>query len=175
MEHASQPGSIGALGSCGLQRRFSIGARLARDLVRLEGWAAGEIASRRVRVAGLVLEWPGLNVVSGARAQPLVPELDPSAPAAVQSGHLQCPAVAVDLRVGVVAASDTPIEVWAWLGLRWKAMGNRWGGDFRDCANKLGEICLTEINHFDLGPILFTTQAILARQPAASFHRTQIR
>ena len=60
--------------------------------------------------------------------------------------------MAVDLRVGADAAGNTPLEVWAWLGTRWAAMGNRWGGHFRSgCSQVLGEICVSEANHFDVG------------------------
>jgi len=39
--------------------------------------------------------------------------------------------MAADLRVGDTPASTTPTEVWAFLGTLWKALGGRWGGDFR--------------------------------------------
>jgi len=139
---------------CSLQGRWGIGASLARGILQLEEWAARQISAARLGLPNRPkLEWPGLVILSGSRAIPLVPELDPTAPAAVQSLHLGCPALAVDLRVGAVAASDTPVEVWAWLGQRWKSQSifNRWGGDFVTCPEKLGLICLTEMNHFDEG------------------------
>lgn len=38
--------------------------------------------------------------------------------------------MAADLRVGDLPASLTP-SFWDFLGTIWKAMGGRWGGDFR--------------------------------------------
>jgi len=104
------------------------------------------VAAARVGTTRLRLEWPGLVIISGARSRPLVSELNPTAPPAELSLHIECPALAVDLRVGAEAASSTPVEVWAWLGLQWKKMGNRWGGDFGP-----GGINRAEANHFDLG------------------------
>jgi len=139
---------------CGLQGRWGIGASLARGIIELNEWATRQVASRRLGLPNRPrLEWPGLVIQSGSRPAPLVPQLDPTAPAALFSLHLQCPALAVDLRVGAAAASSTPIEVWAWLGRRWvgQSIFNRWGGDFTNCREQLGLICVSEINHFDQG------------------------
>lgn len=148
------PGAVRGETSCGLQRRWGISASLSRGIIQLNDWATRQISTARIRLPNVPrLEWPGLVIISGSRARPLVPELDPTAPPATRSLHLDCPALAVDFRVGAVAASDTPVEVWAWLGQRWKfqSVFNRWGGDFVTCANRLGLICLSEMNHFDEG------------------------
>jgi len=102
----------------------------------------------RCALAPCGLRWPGLYVISGYRAEPETPSLDPSAPVATRSLHMarrngQPASLAVDLRVGDQPASTTPIEIWAWLGTIWKrvAPGGRWGGDF----------ATPDPNHFDLG------------------------
>lgn len=82
--------------------------------------------------------WPGLFVISGFRTRAAQAEINPSAP---NSLHTRCPSLAVDLRVGDLAASSTPRDVWAFLGGIWKTLGGRWGGDFSD----------EDLNHFDLG------------------------
>jgi len=74
----------------------------------------------------------------------MVPALNPQAEAAVQSRHLYCPALAVDLRVGNQPASLTPPTVWAALGVPWETMGGRWGGRFDP----------PDYNHFDIDPMI---------------------
>lgn len=71
----------------------------------------------------------------------MVPELNPSEPPATQSLHLECPSLAVDVRVGNQPASLTDPTVWAFVGLEAEALGLRWGGRFDP----------PDWNHFDLG------------------------
>lgn len=148
------PGAVRGETVCSLQGRWFITASLARGIIRLNDWATRQVSSTRLGLPDRPrFEWPGLVIISGARARALVPQLDPTTSAAAGSFHLTCPAMAVDLRVGAATASSTPVEVWAWLGLQWvsQSIFNRWGGGFSGCVNTLGLICLTEINHFDEG------------------------
>jgi hypothetical protein len=71
----------------------------------------------------------------------MVPELNPTQPAAEASLHLECPALAVDVRVGNQPASITDPSVWAVVGLEAERLGLRWGGRFRP----------PDWNHLDLG------------------------
>ena len=84
------------------------------------------------------IHWPGLWIISGHRSKADQARINPSVS---QSFHTYCPALAVDLRVGNIAASITENEVWELLGDIWKDMGGRWGGDFRT----------PDMNHFDYG------------------------
>lgn len=119
---------------CGLARRWLLAPGLAVALVALEKWASQRISTARV-------DWPGLFIISGHRSAPVVGAFAPDAPAAAQSLHIQCPSLAVDLRVGNAPASFTPIELWTALGLQWERQGGRWGGRFEP----------PDPNHFDLG------------------------
>ncbi len=140
------PDSVSRLGCDLLVRRFLLDPTLASHLVDLDRWMAERVA--RADPTGR-LRWQGLTVISGHRSRSLQAEINPLAP---RSLHTRCPALAVDLRVGNKPASTTPVEVWALLGQRWKlTTGGRWGGDFRSgCKSRLGEICVSEANHFDL-------------------------
>ena len=132
---------ISRLSSCDLARRWAIDPALARRLHALDAWAAAEVD--KADPSGR-LRWPGLTIISGARARPVLPALNPDAPAAVASRHLFCPALAADLRVGVTPASVTPPTIWRWLGTRWEISGGRWGGSFKT----------PDLNHFDIDPLL---------------------
>lgn len=83
------------------------------------------------------LRWPGLFIISGFRSQRLQAGINPAAPFSL---HTFCPSLAVNLRVGDFAASLTP-EFWPFLATIWKAMGGRWGGDFRPKP---------DVNHFEM-------------------------
>lgn len=128
---------LGLTSSCDLAGRWGIDPALAAMLFRLEAWADETLSTRWAR-------WPGIYIISGARSEPMAPALSPDAPAATQSRHLLCPALAADLRVGNAPASVTPPTVWAALGSRWEALGGRWGGRFDP----------PDWNHFDVDPIL---------------------
>jgi len=95
---------------------------LARMVVALQARARDAFASQGIRFAGL---W----VISGFRSRTRQAAVNPLAP---DSRHTMCPAMAVDLRVGNLPASTTPIEVWSILGNLWKQLGGRWGGQFGD-------------------------------------------
>jgi len=82
------------------------------------------------------LRWPGLYIISGHRTADEQREINPSNP---NSLHVECPALAVDLRVGDVPASITPEEIWKGIGDVWAIQGGRWGGDFTP----------PDLNHFD--------------------------
>lgn len=123
--------------SCGLQRRWRIHAQLADMLVALEA-----AAQRAFSAEGL--HWPGLFVISGYRREAIRAAFNPLAPAAEKSLHRRCPALAVDLRVGDLAATTTPFEVWSFLGFHWKALGGRWGGDFQPAPDP---------NHFEIATV----------------------
>lgn len=129
---------------CGLVRRWMVDPVLADMLIALDDWASKQIPTRRVRGSMLRLEWPGLYVISGGREAPIVPDLNPNERAALNSRHLRCPSLAVDLRVGNQPASLTDPSVWTMLGLRWGVMGGRWGGSFST----------PDYNHFDIDPLL---------------------
>jgi len=55
--------------------------------------------------------------------------------------------MAADLRVGDVAASSTPVELWQFLGQIWKSFGGKWGGDF---ATGFAGGFRPDVNHFEL-------------------------
>lgn len=98
-------------------------------LVALDAWARRVFASQGLR-------WPGLWVISGYRSPAKQARVNPSNP---ESLHVECPALAVDLRVGDLPASTTA-EFWPVLGTRWKAMGGTWGGHFPT----------PDVNHFEI-------------------------
>jgi len=107
--------------SCSLSRRWLISPRLAHMVIRLEALASDLFSAEGLR-------WPGLYIISGYRSPEKQAHLNPLAP---QSKHTRCPALAVDLRVGDLPASTTPLELWLFVGQLWKTLGGRWGGDFR--------------------------------------------
>ena len=107
--------------ACSLSRRWVLDAGLADMLVLLEGRAAAIFSAEGLR-------WPGIFVISGHRSATRQAEVNPSLPGSL---HRQCPSLAADLRVGDTPASTTAVEVWGFLGTLWKALGGRWGGDFR--------------------------------------------
>jgi len=111
--------------------------RLAEMLVLMDG-----VAGQRFAAAGF--RWPGLRIISGNRSPKDQARVNPAIP---NSLHVRCPSLAADLRVGQVAPSITPEQVWSFLGDMWKLMGGRWGGDFKD---RLGQLTHDD-NHFDLG------------------------
>lgn len=100
------------------------------------------VASARFTTAGF--RWPGLWIISGNRSPSDQARVNPSLK---NSLHVRCPSLAADLRVGQVAASITPDDVWRFLGSVWRGMGGRWGGDFKDSLGQLTH----DDNHFDLG------------------------
>ncbi len=79
------------------------------------------------RFAGQGLRFPGLFIISGFRSKTTQAQINPSVP---DSLHSQCPALAVDLRVGDVPATTTPASIWGVVGRAWKELGGSWGGDF---------------------------------------------
>lgn len=83
------------------------------------------------------LRWAGVYIISGFRSPRTQAQINPTNP---QSNHTRCPSMAADLRVGDVAASATPPEIWRFLGDLWKKLGGRWGGDFPT----------PDLNHFEL-------------------------
>jgi len=107
--------------ACSLSRRWILDPGLADMLLRLESRAAAIFSAEGLR-------WPGIFVISGHRSAVTQARVNPTVP---QSLHTQCPSLAVDLRVGNTPASTTAQEVWGFLGTLWKALGGRWGGDFR--------------------------------------------
>lgn len=114
-----------------LARRWLLAPHLVSMLQDLDRWAH----SRFARVG---LHWPGLTILSGHRTREEQAEVNPDVP---DSLHRRCPALAVDLRVGAVPASEVGGSVWDWLGAQWELMGGRWGGRFS----------VRDENHFDLG------------------------
>lgn len=123
--------------ACRLAERWILETRLAEMVVLMDG-----VARQRFAAAGV--HWPGLWIISGNRSPKDQARVNPALP---NSLHVRCPSLAVDLRVGQVAASITPDEVWRFLGDVWRGMGGRWGGDFKD---RLGQLTHDD-NHFDLG------------------------
>ncbi len=114
-----------------ISREWFVECALARMLVRLESFLEQIFSAEGLR-------WPGLHIISGHRTAAEQREVNPANP---NSLHVRCPSLAVDLRVGDVPASVTPVETWQQVGQAWKAQGGRWGGDFDP----------PDLNHFDLG------------------------
>lgn len=120
--------------ACVLAVRWVVSPKLAEMLVNLERLANDRFTSPPIY-------WPGLYIISGYRTQETQARLNPNAP---NSRHIQCPSMAVDLRLGnIEGLRDAPgmSEVWAILGGMWELMGGRWGGRFST----------PDVNHFDLG------------------------
>ena len=119
-------------GSCELARRWGLSPAFARMLLTLEEKVSSRVAANGAR-------WPGLWIISGRRQAPVPSALNPDQPAAEESLHLACPALAADLRVGNQPASLTDPSVWALVGVEWETLGGRWGGRFNP----------PDWNHFD--------------------------
>jgi len=115
---------------CSLSRRWVLDPALADMLVDLDEWARRTFSASGIR-------WPGIFIISGYRSPGLQALINPFAP---RSLHTRCPSLAADLRLGDIPASLTTPEQWAVLGVRWRQMGGRWGGDFR----------VPDYNHFDI-------------------------
>ena len=122
---------------CGMVRRWNLSPVVVDMLLALDAWACRQFSSEGLR-------WPGLNVISGYRAEALVPAFAPTAQPAQASRHRRLPSLAVDLRVGNAPASTTDLTVWGALGSRWEILGGRWGGRFSP----------PDPNHFDIDPII---------------------
>lgn len=114
--------------ACGLARRWLLDATLAARLVELDDVAARSYATERFR-------WPGLYIISGYRTRGEQARVNPFNE---ESHHRCCPALAADLRLDDIPASNTPVSVWEELGLFWKVLGGEWGGDFES----------PDLNHF---------------------------
>lgn len=122
--------------ACSLAERWVLDPTLAQMLVDLDGFFEREVAPSGLR-------WPGIWILSGWRSQEDQARVGPDNP---NSLHTRCPSLAVDLRVGGLHASTTPVEVWAALGNRFKLMGGVWGGDFGGGPG----VNTKEMNHFAL-------------------------
>lgn len=122
---------------CGMVRRWSLDPLLASMLLALDAWACEVFSSKGIR-------WPGLRIISGYRSRAVVGAFNPTEAAAQKSRHRRIPSLAADLRVGDIKASETPLEVWTFLGLQWERLGGRWGGHFSS----------PDPNHFDIDPLL---------------------
>lgn len=125
----------------GLVRRWDLDPSTACAVVALELEARCTLSPGGIR-------WPGLFVISGYRSRPVASALAPDQAPAAQSLHMarrdgRPASLAVDLRVGNLPASTTPLEIWSALGSLWKRLvpGGRWGGDFDP----------PDVNHFDMG------------------------
>ena len=114
--------------ACILANRWTLDLGLASMLIRLEQQAAQELGKF----------WPGLWVISGQRS----PGHNANVGGSPNSFHLECPSLAVDLRVGSVQGLGSD-EIWAILGGMWRLMGGRWGGTFREPSPQ----------HFDIGGV----------------------
>jgi hypothetical protein len=117
--------------------------RLAAMFVSLEQRASQIFSAEGLR-------WPGIYLISGFRSRARQVDVNPLVPTSL---HTRCPSMAGDLRVGDTPASTTAVEVWAFLGAIWKALGGRWGGDFRPEP---------DLNHFEelsvgVGPVTAAT------------------
>jgi len=97
--------------------------------------AVEAVAARSFTPQGF--RWPGLYIVSGHRTRGAQTEANPTTPF---SHHRCCPSLAVDLRVGDIAAANVPLSIWEELAINFRPYGVRWGG-----AN--------DPNHFFLGGI----------------------
>ena len=123
--------------SCDLSRRWILEPDLARLLIRLDETAASRFSAEGLR-------WAHLWIISGHRSQAQQRDVNPVNP---NSAHRRCPSMAADLRVGGVAASATPVEIWRFLGQIWKSFGGTWGGDF---ASGFAGGGAPDVNHFEL-------------------------
>jgi len=133
------PEPIGA-DSCRLSERWVLDLMLAEMLVNLNGFFEQSFTSSGLR-------WPGIWIQSGFRTPAHQATLDSPA---TSSLHTRCPAMAADLRLGGLHARITAPETWAALGGKWKLMGGRWGGDFKDDQHPGPGVNLREMNHFAL-------------------------
>lgn len=107
--------------------------------------ALARFARERLTPAGI--RGPDVLIISGYRTPEAQASLNPTV---TRSCHVQCPSMAVDLRLGIIEGIDqTTPELWAILGTYWEQMGGRWGGRF---GVPIGQINEREMNHFDLGP-----------------------
>jgi len=85
------------------------------------------------------IRWPSLYIISGHRSKEAQKEANPTQPV---SYHRNCPALAVDLRVGNVFASITPFDVWKFYAELFELEGVLWGGD--------PDFPILDVNHFYL-------------------------
>lgn len=71
------------------------------------------------------IRWPGIYIISGQRTRSQQQEVNPTQPFSL---HRRTPSLAVDLRVGDVPATLTPLNVWKELAVLFETVGVRWGG-----------------------------------------------
>ena len=101
----------------GLARRWLLDPCLAEAVVLAE-----EILQRATSTG---VCWPGLFVISGHRTAAEQTRVNPTQP---NSLHRRCPSLAVDLRVGDIAASLTPLPIWQEVAFVFESLGVLWGG-----------------------------------------------
>ena len=140
---------------CSISREWRIRPSLARRLIDLNARAEAVFSAEGLR-------WPGLWIISGYRSPRMQAQVNPSNPASL---HSECPALAVDLRVGNIPASITT-GFWPLLGNIWKSLGGRWGGDFPT----------PDPNHFEeltvrAGPVASAGVSLTAREEVTPVRR----
>lgn len=128
--------------ACGISMRWTLDPKLAEMVIAL-----ARFTRERLTPAGI--RGPAIIIISGYRTPETQAGLNPTV---AKSCHVKCPALAVDLRLGIIEGIDRLApELWAILGTYWEQMGGRWGGRF---GVPIGRINEDEMNHFDLGPCI---------------------
>jgi hypothetical protein len=133
------------LEACRVADWWTLDATLAQMLVAMVGDLSARFAAPRFR--GLSIA-PKVVIFSGYRSQSYQAEINP---AVTRSCHVQCPSMAVDLRLGTMPGLIGD-EVYSIYGVYWQTLGGRWGGNFSHAGPEL--INPAEKFHFDLGPCL---------------------
>jgi len=133
------------LEACRVANRWTLDATLAEMLVRMVGELSLRFAPPRFRGISIA---PTVVIISGYRSQERQAGLNP---AVTRSCHVQCPSMAVDLRLGTTAGIIGD-EVYSIYGVYWQTLGGRWGGNFAHAGPEM--INPAEKFHFDLGPCL---------------------
>lgn len=133
------------LEACRLSSRWVLDSRLAEMLAAMVGNLSARFAAPRLRSVSIA---PKVVIISGYRSQARQAGLNPTV---TRSCHVQCPSMAVDLRLGTMPGLIGD-EIYSIYGVYWQTLGGRWGGNFSHAGPEL--INPSEKFHFDLGPCL---------------------
>lgn len=133
------------LETCRLASLWILDSHLAQMLVQMVGDLSLRFAAPRLRRLSIA---PTVLIISGYRSEARQAGLNPSV---TRSCHVQCPSMAVDLRLGTTPGLIGD-EVYSIYGVYWQTLGGRWGGNFSHDGPEM--INPAEKFHFDLGPCL---------------------
>jgi hypothetical protein len=139
------PDADRAVEACRLAGRWTLDPALAQMLVSMVGNLSVRFAPARFRGISIA---PTVLIISGYRTESHQAGLNPSV---TRSCHVQCPSLAVDLRLGTTPGLIGD-EVYSIYGVYWQTLGGRWGGNFSHAGPEM--INPAEKFHFDLGPCL---------------------